>query len=468
MQPISPLPKPRPTLCGKGCLLRLIHPLLLCLLNVLLLAKPYQSGKVEQTHPDSKAFLSWVREQAIHLDIRDPLSEDLTHLNRFDSYLEGKRIVFLGEPDHYIRQKLEYQLLLIRYLQSKGFHHIGIESGPVQGRMLDRYIETGDRIHLEKYGAIEDISRPDRDDIFPILRAVLNSDNGRRMRDAGMWFLSSLYKISSAATPGTERLRFFGFDIEPLPNICYGEIDLLLEPWQPLADVVVLQERLATVEGESRLEERDRIESILSDVRAEGKKWVGLIGKERFGELVYLLKVLADSLANLDLAFTDTSSWLPDREEKILRNLNEWLASLSEDEKVVLMAHNLHLARNSEEVRVDTHQLWTMIGTHLSRRYAEEIYGIWMLYDRGRHGRVSTQRGGELIVEEIASDPARVEHLLARAGSVFLLPLGTADRRAAYLNQRLNFVQNGRSASGVLPKQTDAIFFVSEVAFIGK
>ena len=82
-----------------------------------------------------------------------------------------------------------------------------------------------------------------------------------------------------------------------------------------------------------------------------------------------------------------------------------------------------------------------------------------MTYDKGRHGAVLLAEG----VEDVPSDPSRIEYLFNRIGSPFFLPLNASDPIRSYLDIERNFNQNGSTASCLLKAQTDAIFFVPEV-----
>ena len=62
-----------------------------------------------------EAFLAWARRSAIPLpgSHEQPLSEDArASLGRM---IEGKRFVFLGEPEHFIVEKYPFRLTLIRH-----------------------------------------------------------------------------------------------------------------------------------------------------------------------------------------------------------------------------------------------------------------------------------------------------------------------------------------------------------------
>ena len=147
----------------------------------------------------------------------------------------------------------------------------------------------------------------------------------------------------------------------------------------------------------------------------------------------------------------------------MFRQMDELLARLPSDEKIILMGHNLHLSKDYRTVRFGQLQMWPSVGSHVHSRLPGEVYSIWMLYDHGRHGNVSAQ-----AFQYVPSHPRRIESLMSRAGGAYLLPLGSDDPRAAFLDEARGFVINGGQGSGLLRKSADALFFVSEVHEVGK
>ena len=144
--------------------------------------------------------------------------------------------------------------------------------------------------------------------------------------------------------------------------------------------------------------------------------------------------------------------------------VDELLARLKPSDKIILMGHNLHLNKDSEKILLGpvgaaAPRLWVTIGTHLARKYPDDVYSIWMTYDSGSHGAVLLAEG----VEEVSSDPSRIEHLFANVGSSFFLPLDASGPVYSYLDLERNFNQNGATASCRLKAQTDAIFFIPKV-----
>ena len=89
-------------------------------------------------------FVAWARKRAVTFDSLEGAHTDIEKLSFLDELLEGKRIVYLGEEDHWIREKNSYRLLLLRYLFSRGWRWLGEELGWSDGMRINRYLETGE------------------------------------------------------------------------------------------------------------------------------------------------------------------------------------------------------------------------------------------------------------------------------------------------------------------------------------
>jgi hypothetical protein len=108
--------------------------------------------------------------------------------------------------------------------------------------------------------------------------------------------------------------------------------------------------------------------------------------------------------------------------------------------------------------------MWPSIGSHVAKRLPDQVCSIWMLYDHGRHAKLTRET---IIEKDVPSNPYAIEHILAKAGSAFFLPFHTGDPRESYLEHPRNFQMNGRPIGGVVANQADAIFFVAEAHELG-
>lgn len=442
-------------------------------LQFLLLAAVFcGSGALSSTPcaEGEEEFVAWVEQKAVHFNSLDWREADTGDFSFLDRALEGKRIVYLGVSDHWVNQKYDYRLLLINHLFNRGWRRIGMEMDYRDGERIDRYLETGDPAHLTRvalYG-YRGGWREDRDDGpegFPGIhvprfrRAFLHQERA---------FLGQLRSLNESLPSGSPRLTWFGFDVGLFPCVAYEDAYGILAHHEDEQIIREVQRRLSRVEGESRTEEAQRVEDILRFMETKFSSLARILGEDQAKNLARILRHKVDCLLFSDAAKEGprTANWyhgLVRREQRMVWLMEEILADLPADEKIILMGHNLHLSKASESIRLgpigsSAPTMWSSIGTHLERRFPGEIYSVWMMYDHGRHGSILSPEG----VADVLSNPASVEHLLSEAGAFFVLPLTSGDKGESFLDEESNFLQNGSLASGVIAKQADALFFVRE------
>lgn len=428
-----------------------------------LLAHPPQ----DDLSRSEQRFVDWASEHAIELDTLDWRRADLDALAALDPLLAGKRIVLVGEPDHFIHEKNDVRMLLIRYLAEHGFRHVGMEMGFSDALRMDRYVATGDPAHLERLAiqGYEGDRRPDRRDGVAGFSEDRDEDLLERVNAESRWCLTQLREIHAALGPDAPRLDWFGYDVSFAPGGGYVDVAERLDPVRDTPAGAALLERLALVEGESRAQERARLEDALAWLAANRDALEAGVGAEGLREVRRGIRNLIDSLAWIEAAGKERfgPEWLEglaERERCMMRVLDERLAELPPDEGVVLLGHDLHLSKDSTKLRYGPAPMWTSIGTHMAQRFPGEVLGVWMLYDHGRHGVPRPAEQGDPL-EDVPSLPGSVERLLAHVGEHFLLPLRPDGETAGYLERARTCLRGTRA---VLPDQTDLVFFVRTVS----
>jgi len=305
--------------------------------------------------------------------------------------------------------------------------------------------------------------REDRDDTprgFPALR---NPEYRKSQLSEVQWFLEQLRELNERLKPGEKRLHWFGFDVDILSGVGYQQIRKRLKSHASQNVIREILKRMDLVQGESVLEEAKRIGDLIKYVDDAADTVTSLIGKREYTFLTRDLQSLEEGLIFLN-AFkrVPCPEWGPalrEREKNIFRQMDELLEDLSEDDKIILIGHNMHLSKDYSKAWLRSVPMWPSIGTHMVRRFPGKIYSIWMLYDYGRHGNM----WNDSFYEDVPSHPLRVESLFTKAGLRFILPFHSQDPREQYLDEDRNFVANGRLAHGFIRSQANAIFFVSEV-----
>jgi len=424
-------------------------PLLLASVSVL--AQPGSGA------PGPDGFVAWADETVVRLDSLDPGDADPADFAFLDKALEGKRIVYLGETDHFVAERMEFRLVMIRELMKRGYRRIGMEMGLSDAKRMDRYLETGDEAWLDRvalYGYRGDM-REDRDDEVPGWTDDRHPEFTRVVLDEAEWFVRQLRAINERLPEGEPRLRWFGYDLSFRPGGGYADADELLAPHagNPLVDEI--RRRMERVPGESRIEEAERLEALVAMLDGRREELVSLLGERGALDLRRSLQRMGDAFRFIDqlqgLDNFDAEAVrraLVVREQRMKHNFEEHLAEWPADEKIILLGHALHLSKDSESIDTRTFgRMWESIGTSLNRRLPGQVYGVWLLHDRGMHGVAR----GEPTVRR-----------LARVCPILILPLGSGDPREAWLDAERVFSYSGEPARAVLARQVDCLFFVGE------
>jgi len=415
---------------------------------------------------------AWASEHAIRLDLPLQTERNLERLAALDPAIASKRIVYLGEPDHFIHEKYDYRLLMLRYLVSRGWNHIGEEMGIVDGYRINKFLASGDSNHLDRvpmYG-YKGGQRTDRDDsatgllkdsftAFPLAPFVAEQK-------------SFALGLRDVATAHKGELNFFGFDIDALPGAGYEDLTEILAP---IADDALVAEILATfarVPNETRVEEVTRLDIANQMIDANLATLSRLLGAARSADVVRFARALRESFQYTQASYP-ASDWpslnvgMALRETTMHRNVTARFAEAGENAKAVLMSHNLHLAKDFDRIKGNFGAgpgggKVTAIGTYLNRMFPEEIFSVWMLCNRGLDCQPFS-----FCTCEIKPVDGSLNSILSEIGPALILPLSlsAAAPIPALLNSKMLIQMDGQpGVRAAIVEQADAIFFIDEVS----
>lgn len=380
-------------------------------------------------HPENAppTSVAWAKERQLPVDLEsDPRGRALMDT------IAAKRVVFLGEPDHYIQEKYEMRLAFIRRLFARGWRRLGMEMGRSDGAHIDAYLENGDERELEKIGIYQATG-------VKTARAGtlkgLPHEAKVAFVAAEKSFARELRKMSETRPKDTARLHWFGFDVDTDPLNASEQMAARL----PLGDLRSTLERAAEADPARLADGLAKAANGREDVLALADSW-------RFAAVAFH----NPSNAALVAAYTE-------REKTMYRAVD---AALAEPGPLVLMGHNMHLTKASASVRFSSiaqrmGSSWRTVGTYVAETLPHDTFGIFLLTDHGQHFDVECTS----VPCAFASKNDMLEHLLAQVGRGFALELRNAPLPFA---GEVNWQQNGRYASGDLARQTDLVYFVAE------
>lgn len=373
----------------------------------------------------------WIRENAILLEAA---SCTLPPNSQIGELLDA-RIVFLGETNHFIHQKIEFRLSLIRALASRHRSLVLMEElGFSDGRRVAEYLFEGNDDALRRVATFgyEGFARRDRDDA-PSGILGRSAYPYRQMLAEHARFYEALRRIPQLS-------GFFGIDLDA-PGGGYDDIRRLDGD---------LATRIRRVTGESLIEEADRLEPFIESAGQELR--------EDLQSMIESLRYTAMIQHARD--FDALRPAMAYREESMKRRFVSIREKLSPDDCVVLMGHAFHLAKNDDKIesvgvgpggdRVPS------LGHFIVNGLDERVASVWMLYGDGRDSQPLED------LPRVADFPrdtlnAQIAH---NVSEVVLIPLWGAPRELA--NATVGHLYNAVVEVDVLA-EADAIMFFPEV-----
>jgi erythromycin esterase-like protein len=418
-----------------------------------------------------EAFKTWVHEHAVLLEPLDGANTDIEKLSVLDELLTHKRIIYLGEEDHWIHEKSEYRLLLLRYLFSRGYRWVGEELGWSDGSRVDRYIATGDKSHLDRiatYG-YRGALRTDRDDKpTGILKDTLGRYPVREFAAEQIRIAQALCCLNENRVPESARLHFFGYDIDVLAGGGYEDIAEMLHTVKDAPEAARLQLLLARVPGETVEQEIARLSRALEYIQAQELELKKLLG-ERVYQLEECTRTLRDGfdfirVANPATDWAILNSAMAAREQAMSRHVKSILDQMGPSDKLVLMGHNRHLSKDIGIIKSpgasSGGKRVPSLGDTINRLFPDQVFSIWMLLEQG----LSSQPFSWLS-SEYTSKPGSLNAVLAEVGETYILSTATSDPRAHLFSAEMDIVGIYNAAyRTTISKQADAIFFVRKVS----
>ncbi len=387
-------------------------------------------------------FVRWARRAAIPLP--DPIRATPELTDFLAGALASKRLLFLGEADHFIREKIEYRLAFAEAALPAGFDWCGEELGWSDGQRINDYLHDRegaslDRITLFGY---RDEMRDDRDD-FPtgILKASFEKPADAGLRFEHRRLLTGMRDLARRSPS----LCFFGFDVDTAPGGAY-------------ADLAARGLSLERVAGETLAQEVERLSRTLADAT------------DLDPLTCTSLQTLRDSLEYTSLAhpapsYEALAPAMAYRERVMHRHVDFMIDQLPEGHGLVLWGHNHHLARDDASIVSaegvgpggDTEP---SLGHHLNERHRDDIYVVWMVFGHGEDSQPFPD-----LPRKLRPPRRSLNGLLRSVGGNFLLPTRSDAPEAQRLSEpsRIYHLYNSYARVPVA-SQADAICFIAEVS----
>lgn len=394
------------------------------------------------------AFMDWAQEAAIPVDLSRGIAPEV-----LEPLLDGKRVVFLGEPHHFIQEKYTFRMAFLRPLHELGWRHLGAEIGRSSGLRIDTFLQNGERADLLDVGFYSNLAS-----------ISSNSEPGSFLEQEFM-YAESLRRMGE----GSARWHYFGFDIDKFPGDGIEDARFRLRGLRDNSEL-----RLAIDQAWSSWNTIDELAALIEMLGGEEDALARELPLDRRRELRLDLLGLKESLA-FAATLHSGEEWQQGfrrRESFMCLAVDAYAQELVQDDCVVLTGHSLHLGKTWKGLRwngltvgllkapIDS---WPTVGSHIYENDPSKLLSIWMMFDRSKEtatNAVPKTRG-------LPSIPQTVECQLAKLPfEAFLLPLADDDPRSRWLNEERTFRVNDEIGWGRLRDLTDVLLFVREVTLL--
>jgi hypothetical protein len=406
-------------------------------------------------------FVIWAQRQAIPIEELDSERGQ----RELDALFADKRFVFLGESDHYIDEKYEFQLQFIAELYKRGWRYVSTEGfGRSDSFRIDHFLETGRdlyRIRELRYFPVLCACR-----LFPLLRPLTIPHFERWQRR--LWQISQIRALGQV----NDRLHCVAFDLDFAPGGAFDDVRQRLEPYikkhPPIQEFL---DSFLSLRKESPGERLIRLDALTQKLDERKTPIEILLPSETYAEIYSDIVIYRESIRFLLKWGKEGREKYIKRERVMMDQFDDVLMKLNPDEKVILMGHCMHLSKKSGSVGklysgyfVPT---WPSIGEHIANRFPDSVCSIWLMYDHGTNLKNRARGVDRFALGRIESSPECVEHLLARVPHKnFLIPIDGKGKEYLDKDRRIR-VHGSIPARANLAKQVDAIYFVREATAPG-
>ncbi len=423
---------------------------------------PSEYSVLLKKQEEEKALLvEWIKQNSIPLkSVNAGSGQD--DLDKLKPVLTNKRVIALGEASHGTKEFFQMKHRMLEYLvQELGFTVFAIEASYGRCKYINNYILTGEG-DLDTAVAIQGFTTWDTEEVKDMISW---------MRD---------YNIDNP----DNLVRFVGFDLQVNDAVAFdiSKYYLKVDPGSKpdvdslLKNVLEAEKKGGIFSGDSAiLTLITPFEELISDYSTKEEEYILKSARQEYDEILWSEKVLLQYLISFSNSLTEPG-FKNSRDFYMAQNILEWLKYFPDGTKMVVWAHNGHVAKDY----VDAVSFPSM-GSYLKEALGNDYYAIGFDFYEGKFQSNNIDLENSPGWEEMEVGPAPEGNLSAffvKAGlGNSILDISGSDQSAIikeWLNERVistysmgsQFSANWPPSSYIVPTKLrnafDCVIFIRE------
>lgn len=401
---------------------------------------------------------TWIKKNSHNISITGDNYSDLKFL---DSALKGKSVVCLGENFHRVAEYSSMKTRLIKYLHEKqGFDVIAFEAsmGDSQASYMGMDKFTSKQI-MEKslfpvWYSKETLG------LFDYIKAQGKTNKplylaGYDMQPNSMEFSNMLFSVIKSIDPAYAK-EYAEFDIKYYVDVYavlnkYGE-----DSWKHSDELKQVQDKYTPI--------YDKLMKFIEDHRAE------MVSRTSSYPYLYdmIKRVIGQRMDFVKMVMLNTKDSYEYR-DRIMADNVEWLMkTMYPGKKIIIWAHNDHIAKNTSQITVKENGKWinsfTSMGEILNKKLGDSEYVVGLFMNRGKTCSIATLKPFTISPAPKGS----LENIIIGSGYnntfVDLSSFKVVDKNNLWMFEPVYASEDGMTAEVIVP---DSMRFIPKQQFDG-
>ncbi|GGG11877.1 putative hydrolase YbfO [Paenibacillus albidus] len=350
----------------------------IALLSALLVLLPSQSASAGAAPPSGSKLPGYAHE------IKSLKGEDYSDLAYLKPLLAGKTVVSLGENFHRVAEYASLKTKMIKYLHEElGFDVIAFESGLGDAEFINKQSDQLNATEMMKYSVLPVWHSKETLELFNYIKKSHKTDKPLELAGFDNQFTSPM-------------LTYGVSDFISTVNKEYGKAFISFD-FEAITEFYVIMNKYG-LHPESEAYKRG-MKQVIQRYVPQYKQYTRYIKERRelftaaYPADPYLIDVVLKSLEDR-VQFLQNSSLVNvqqsyEARDRAMAEHVEWLMKVRyPGKKIILWAHNDHLAKNTSDIRVLEGGKWinsfTSMGELLHQKLKDKMYVVGFFMNRGK------------------------------------------------------------------------------------